>query len=70
MSVSVSTQFNTSSSPEDGETGSDVKQDIKDVIARYKKEPKKCPYLGNLAKKYLCVVATSTVAERILSSLA
>ena len=78
-------QFNTSSSSEDGDTVSDVKQDIIDEIARYKKEPKmskdgnplefwkknkkKFPHLVNLAKKYLCVVATSTTAERIFSTL-
>ena len=74
-----------SSSSEDEASGNNSKQDILDEISKYRKEPKiskagnplhfwkknekRFPHLAKLARKYLCVMATSRTAERVFSSL-
>ena len=72
-------------SSEDEASGNKSKQDILDEISKYRKEPKiskagnplhfwkknekRFPHLAKLARKYLCVMATSTTAERVFSAL-
>ena len=72
------------SSSEDEASGNNTKQDILGEISKYRKEPniskagnllhfwkkneKRFPHLAKLARKYLCLMATSRTAERVSGS--
>ena len=68
-----------SSSSEDEASGNKTKQDkyreepkmskVGNPLNFWKKNEKRFPHLAKLARKYLCLMATSRTAERVFSSL-